>query len=230
VGGPSFWGLLEKADQDDLAAAGRAKGFPDDDILCRQGDETTHVFILLSGWVKITTDSYEGRQALQALRSGGDVVGEIAGQVGYRIATVRAAGMVRALLVGAQQFQAFLDDHAAAATAYRQATVTWQQAAYAQQASLSLYSGPQRLAGLLLDLDDQRKRSAGDDAASPMPFLSQEEMAHLIGASRSTVTRPLSNWRTRGIIGPDLPVEILDRDQMLKIAGRPPREALAGKA
>lgn len=223
VRGPGFWRLLSEAERRELAALGWARAFTADSVLCLQGDLTTHVFVLLAGWVKVSADSYEGREVLQALRGRDDVVGEIAGQVtGYRTATVRAAGPVRALLVGSDQFWAYLDTHAPAAHAFRKAAAEWQQAAYEQQRSLTLYSGAQRLAGLLLDLADQQSR-AGADAARGLPPLSQEELASLIGASRSTVTRALRTWRTRQIVGMDQRhVDILDRERLRQLSGRAP--------
>jgi CRP-like cAMP-binding protein len=219
-----FWGLLGEDDQRALLAAGRRRVFAPDDVLCLEGEPTTHVFVLLAGWVKVSADSYEGRGVLQALRGGGDVVGEIAGQVtGYRTATVRAAGTVRALLVGSDQFWSLIDTRPSVALSFRQASAEWQQAAYAMQRSLTLYSGPQRLAGLLLDLAEQQRRVGGGP-----PPLSQEDLASLIGASRSTVTRALHTWRSRQIIGSDQRrTEILDRSRLLHLAGRAPDEPLS---
>ena len=98
---PDFWGLLGEADRKDLIAMARSRVFPPAGILCTQGEPTTHVFILQSGWVKILTDTSDGRRTLEALRRPGEIVGEIAGQVtGYRTATVQALGTVHALSRG----------------------------------------------------------------------------------------------------------------------------------
>jgi len=63
----SFWWLLTQADRDELAAAGRRHTYRDADVLCNEGDPTTQVFVLLSGWVKISTVSSEGKRVLQAV-------------------------------------------------------------------------------------------------------------------------------------------------------------------
>jgi len=60
-------------------------------------------------------------------------------------------------------------------------------------------TGAQRLAGLLLDLAARHGRLVGGVTEVALP-LSQEELASLAGTSRATVTRALSNWRTRGLI------------------------------
>jgi CRP-like cAMP-binding protein len=230
VRGSDFWGLLGEQDRTDLLAAARPQTFPSDRVLCTQGEPTTHVFILLSGWIKVITVTHDGREILEALRREGEVVGEMAGHLtGYRTATMQALGTVRALLIGAEQFGDYLDLHPLAAHAYRQAMAEVQQVAYEKQRDHSLLSGAQRLAGLLLDLTERRGQPHRDARPLPPP-LSQEELASLISASRSTVTRALQTWRSRRIIGTDARrVEILDREQLQRIARRDPEKSLSAQ-
>lgn len=204
-----FWGMLGDSDREALKAAARLRVFPDKGMLCLEGDATTHVFILLKGWVKIITSAGDGRERLASLRGDGDIVGDIARVTGYRTATVQAIGTVRTLIVGAEQFGTFLDSHANAARAYRHVMTEHERAAHSAQRSMALASGPQRLAALLLGLD-----GAG------LP-LSQEELASLTGSSRSTVTRALHDWRSRRIIATrQRRVTILDDAALRRIAGR----------
>lgn len=221
--GPGFWELLDKEDREGLISAARSRLFPAGIALCMEGEPTTHVFILLSGWVKVITVTRDGREILEAVRGEGDVIGEIAGQVtGYRTATVRAIGTVRALIVGTRRFEGFLEAHPRAAQAYRQAMTEQLRVAYEQQRNHACLSGAQRLAGLLLDLAEQQNRVNRHSVTMPLP-LSQEELASLIGASRSTVTRALHEWRSRYVIGTDQRhIEILDQTRLLRIAGRSP--------
>jgi CRP-like cAMP-binding protein len=179
------------------------------------------VFILVSGWVKVITVTRDGREMLEDLRGAGDVIGEIAGQVtGYRTATIRAAGTVQALIMSAEQFGEFLDARPGAAQAHRRVMAEGQQAAFEARRSHVLASGPQRLARFLLDLV-ARQGQAGDIAHGASLPLSQEEIASLIGASRSTVTRALHDWRSRRIIHTSQRrVTILDQERLRRIAGR----------
>jgi CRP/FNR family cyclic AMP-dependent transcriptional regulator len=95
-----------------------------------------------------------------------------------------------------------------------------QQVAFESQRSQILYSGVQRLARLLLDLTEQGEEPGRGAATTTLP-LSQEELASLIGASRSTVTRALREWRLRRVIRTDQRrITILDRPQLLRLAGR----------
>jgi CRP-like cAMP-binding protein len=86
-----------------------------------------------------------------------------------------------------------------------------------------LFSGSQRLAGLLLDLAEQGGDSSDDALMTILP-LSQEELASLIGASRSTVARALSNWRSRRIVRThQRNITIIDPTGLQRIAGRSQR-------
>ncbi|MCL2585513.1 MAG: Crp/Fnr family transcriptional regulator [Streptosporangiales bacterium] len=202
-----FWGMLDDSDRAALKATARSRTFADKAILCLEGDSSTHVFILVEGWVKIITSASDGREKLAALRGDGDVVGDIAQVAGHRTATVKAIRTVRALIVSPGQFGGFLDSHTEAARAYRHVTAEHERAAHSAQRSMALASGPQRLAALLLELD-----------GADLP-LSQEELASLIGASRSTVTRALKDWRSRHIIATRQgPVTILDPAALRRLA------------
>ena len=218
--GSDFLGLLTGGDHAALLAASRPQAYKAGTVLCMEGEPSTHVFILVSGWVKVITVTRDGRELLEALRGTGDVIGEIAGQVtGYRTATLRAIGTVRALIVGADQFGEFLDTHPGAAQAHRRVMADQQRVAFEARRSHILASGPQRLACLLLDLVARYSDSA---LTAPLP-LSQEEIASLIGASRSTVTRALHDWRSRQIIRTSQrQITILDQERLRRIAGRLP--------
>ncbi len=219
--GSDFWGLLSGGDQDALQAAARPRTFKAGTALCSEGEPSTHVFILISGWVRVTTVTRDGQEILEALRSTGDVVGEMAGQVtGYRTATIRAIGTVHALLVGSGQFEEFLDTHAGAARAHRRAMTERQRMAFEAHRSHVLASGPQRLARLLLDLATRDGGQNGNISSVALP-LSQEDIGSLIGASRSTVTRALHDWRARGILATDQrQITILDWERLRRVAGR----------
>ena len=225
---PDFWGRLGAAEHEALIGVARSRVFPAGSVLCTEGEPTTHVFVLLFGWVKCITVTHDGREILEALRSQGDLIGEIAGQVtGYRTATVQAVGAVDALIAGTKQFGDFLDAYPAAARAYRRYVAGRHSAANEQQRAHALQSGGQRLACLLLDLAAHQARADRGLIAAPPP-LAQEELASLIGGSRSTVTRALRDWRSRRIIGTDpRHIEILDRARLLRIAGRAQHSSLS---
>ena len=198
--GQGFWALLTRDEQDVLTALGRMSVFPSGATLCVEGEPSTHVFILVTGWVKIIAVTTDGHELVLALRGQGDVVGEIAGETtGRRNATVKAVDTVRALIVRYDRFGSFLDANSGANRAYRrQVTLRWNDTATVLRGR-ALTTGAQRLARLLLELA-ARHGSRADGAIHLAVPLSQQELASLIGTSRATVTRALSNWRNRGFI------------------------------
>jgi CRP-like cAMP-binding protein len=216
-----FWGTLTEKERAALTTTGRTHVFPRGAALCVEGELSTHLFILLGGWVKISSVSAEGREMLLALRGQGDFVGEMAGQLtGYRTATVRAADRVQSLITSNERFTVFLDAHPGAAQAYRTAMAEHQREAYEKQRSGALTSGAQRLARLLLDLANRHGTVSHAGVTIAFP-LSQEELANLIGVSRATVTRALGDWRSRRLIRThQLEVTIMDAVALRRIAGR----------
>jgi CRP/FNR family transcriptional regulator, cyclic AMP receptor protein len=210
-----FWARLTNDERAVLTGLGRTAVYPPGAVMCVEGDPATHVFVLVNGWVKIVGVTSDGHELTLALRGGGDTVGEVAGETsGYRTATVQAIGTVRALVVPYDKFSAFLDGHDGADRAYRRMVTRRWNEAESRLRIRSVTSGAQRLAGLLLELADQRDSEV---------ILTQEELASLTGASRATVTRALSNWRQRGIIRTgQRDITITDLAALRKIAGQQP--------
>jgi CRP-like cAMP-binding protein len=195
-----FWALLTDEDQAVLASLGRISIFPPGAVICVEGDPATHVFVLVDGLAKILSSTVDGHELTLALRGNGDLVGELAGETtGYRNATMRAIGTVRALIVAYEKFSTFLDAHPGAGHAYRHVVTHRWNDADSMLRSHPVTNGAHRLATVLLDLAT-RFGSETDHGVHIAVPLSQEELASLAGASRATVTRALSNWRQRGII------------------------------
>jgi CRP/FNR family cyclic AMP-dependent transcriptional regulator len=198
--GYGFWDLLPLEDRRVLWSLGREKEYPPGTALCVEGDPATHVFVLLDGWVKVTSVSEDGHQSVHALRCAGDIVGETAGETtGLRSATMQAIVTVRALIVGFDRFSSFLDTHLSGSRAYRSVIVHRWRDAETMLRIRAATSGAQRLAGLLLDLAERLGGQAEGVIEIALP-LSQDELASLAGTSRATVARALSSWRMRGLI------------------------------
>ena len=214
-----FWALLTDDERTALTGLARPAVYPPGAVMFVEGDPSTHVFVLVDGWVKIVGVTSDGHELTLALRGRGDTVGEMAGEIaGYRTATVKAVGTVRALIVPYEKFSSFLNAHDGADRAYRRMVTRRWNDAESMLRTRSVTSGAQRLAALLLKLADWR-----DSEFQMEMMLTQEELASLTGASRATVTRALSNWRQRGIIrtGPR-DITITDLEALRKIAGQKP--------
>jgi CRP/FNR family transcriptional regulator, cyclic AMP receptor protein len=197
--GRGFWQLLSDGDRAALSALGRSRTFAPSASICGEGEPATHVFVLVAGWVKVLSDT-GGREQLLALRGQGELVGELAGETdGYRVATLRAVGHVRALIVSHDRFSAFLGSHPDADHAYHRVLAMRLSDTDAELRRRSTTSGAQRLAGVLLHLATHFGVAAAG-GTEITAHLSQGELASLAGTSRATVIRALTDWRRRGII------------------------------
>jgi CRP/FNR family cyclic AMP-dependent transcriptional regulator len=220
VSAQGFWALLTNEERAGLNGLGHSTVFAAGAVMCVEGDPATHVFILVEGLVKVLSVTVDGHEQMLALRGDGDIVGEVAGEIGApRNATMRAVGMVRALIVAHEKFSSFLDAHPGAGHAYRRVVTHRWSDADSRLRSHPVTNGARRLAIVLLDLA-LRYGSESDEGVHIAVSLSQEELASLAGASRATVTRALSNWRKRGIIRTgQRDITIIGLDAMKRIAG-----------
>jgi CRP/FNR family transcriptional regulator, cyclic AMP receptor protein len=219
--GKGFWGLLTDPERNALSNLGGTKNYRPGETVCGQGDPATHVFVLITGWVKIISATTDGQERVVALRGHGDVIGELSAATnGRRTATALAIGGVYALLVPYDRFTSFLDSHPGADRAYRSmVTQRWGQAA-AMIGRMPVSNGEQRLAALLLELATVHGNRTDGEIHIEMP-LSQEELANLASTSRATLTRAFSKWRERGFIRTSLrSITILDEDGLRKAAGQ----------
>jgi CRP/FNR family transcriptional regulator, cyclic AMP receptor protein len=218
--GTGFWQLLPDADRTALTAIGRTRSFAPGVSMCGEGEPATHVFALLAGWVKVQSVTSDGHEQLLALRGHGDLVGEIAGETdGYRVATLRAVGQVRALIISHDRFSSFLASHLDADHAYHRLLAQRWSDSDAELRRRSGTNGAQRLAGVLLSLAAHfgATTAGGTEIAAP---LSQDELASLAGTSRATVTRAFTTWRRRGLIGAgQRPLVIRDERGLRQAAG-----------
>ncbi|XRQ15512.1 Crp/Fnr family transcriptional regulator [Actinomadura welshii] len=205
-GGPggAFWDELDDAQRAALREAGRPRKYQPRMPLCYQGDDSDHLIVIESGWAKVTTSGEDGREVVLAVRGPGDLVCESAVLGGReRSATVAALGQVRALVVPAVRFTAFLDAHPGVWMLVSGTFVRrLDDAGRRLQAHVSA-QGARRLAILLADLAERSVRHARPDASGGVvlgPPLSQEELGSWMDASRETVARALSTLRAEGLV------------------------------
>ena len=199
---PGFWTSLSDGDRAALSERGHESVFARGTPLCREGDPSTHVLVLLSGWAKVFSSTEEGHEMVLALRGPGDVIGELATDLGgYRTATVLAlCGSRRfslALTGSTRSSKTIRARYACTARSWPSASMKWARTcargwrAAGPSASLACCSTSRSLwpchrHGVLL--------------AVP---LSQADLASWVGVSRATVTRALrsggsANWSARG--------------------------------
>ena len=198
----SFWNALADPEREALAATGVEQVFPAGTALCREGDDTSQVMIIDSGWVKVSirVEGVSG-EIILAVRGQGDVIGERAAlTTQVRSATVTALDKVSAMVVQAERFAEFLQGHPRAAEVLERQVTERRNEDRARLLPGDRGGAERRLAWLLFDLAQRRGGYQHASAATFTLPMSQTELADWAGTSADAVSRFLRSWRERGII------------------------------
>jgi len=172
--------------------------YPKGALLFVEGQTPRGVYILCEGQAKLLTTSRDGRTLMLKIAQPGDVFGLNSVMTGkpYEL-TVEILQPSQLAFIGREDFLRFLEKNADA----RLQTVLHLSrdchSAYDVIRSIGLcHSVPERLARLLLDQSAGGRFSEGVVRAKLT--LTHEEMAQLIGSSRESVTRTLTEFKKRG--------------------------------
>jgi CRP/FNR family transcriptional regulator len=175
-------------------------------ILFREGDESSAVFVLCSGRAKVSATSREGRTLILRIASAGDVLGIGAALRGeeYEV-TAEAIEPCQVRALRTKFFTQMLKEHSDASLGAARALAEDYRAAFNEACLIGLPGSPAaRIARLLLDWAANAKREAPNSAVT-MP-LTHEELASMAATTRETVTRTLGRFRkekliaTRGVV------------------------------
>lgn len=186
-------------------------------ILFRQGDESSAVFVVCSGRVKVSASSREGRTLILRIASAGDVLGLSAAMRGdeYEVSAEAVEPcQVRALRT--KFFKQMLQEHADASLGAARALAQDYRAAFDEACLIALPGSPSaRLARLILDWSaDAKSKAHGSQVTMP---LTHDELASMTATTRETVSRTLGRFRkeklisTRGVILNVLQPDALER-------------------
>jgi HEAT repeat protein len=92
-----------------IAAIASEHSFADADTIAEQDEPGDEMHIIVSGYVMVILRQQDGHQQVLAVRSAGDVIGEMAVITSRpRMASLAAKGQVRLLSIGRRQFEAML--------------------------------------------------------------------------------------------------------------------------
>ncbi|MDQ2816454.1 MAG: Crp/Fnr family transcriptional regulator [Actinomycetota bacterium] len=218
----SFWNSLADPEREALAAAGVEEVFRAGSVLYREGDDSSQVMVIDSGWVKVSVRyGAEPGEKILAVRGLGDVVGERAAlTTQVRSATVTALDEVSAMAVPADRFAEFLRGHPRAVEVLQRQVKERQEEDRARLFPGERASAERRLAWLLLDLAQRRGGHQHGAAGFTLP-MSHQELADWGGTTADAVGRFLRSWRERGIIVRDRSrrLTVVDLDGLAAICG-----------
>jgi CRP/FNR family cyclic AMP-dependent transcriptional regulator len=198
----SFLAELKPSVLQDFLDAGELVSFRKGEVLVSEGDLGADVFLLLEDCVKATARLDEGKQALLAVRVGGDIVGEIAVlDGGVRTATVSTCGHgpVSAVRVGGDDLRRLLGSHPDAAVSLASAVSRKFRALTRLRIDITGRPAKVRMARALLEMAEDYGHP-GIRGIIIGVNLTRIEIGSLVDAGPSTAERALRELRESGLI------------------------------
>ena len=175
--------------------------YPKGSLLFVEGEQPRGVFILCSGRAKLTTSSSEGKLLIVKIAEPGEVLGVSATILGkpYEV-SAETLEPSQLNFIKREDFLRFMSVNAEACMHTAQQLSEKYHSAQREIRSLGLsQTTGEKLAKLILDWCDQN----GDETPKGIRLkilLTHEEIAQMIGTTRETVTRLLSDMKRRKIL------------------------------
>lgn len=194
----NLFSQLTSAASQDLAAIGLAVTYPKGAVLFFEREQARGVFLLREGLVKLSITSSEGKRLIVRIAHAGEVVGlmSVLGGSAYE-ATAETIRPCKAAYVRSDDFLRFAARYPAISCFLGRQICTHYQEACTQLRTVALSaSAKERLARLLLNW----VKDTQENSDKMKLFLTHEEIAEIIGTSRETVTRILSDFRQRHLV------------------------------
>jgi CRP/FNR family transcriptional regulator len=174
-----------------------ASAYPPGAVLFVEGQAPRGVYLICAGRVKLTTTSRDGKTLILRIANAGELLGlhaTVSGKA-YEL-TAETLQACQLDFIKRDDFLKFLQNHGDACLHAAQHLSHNVQNAYEMIRSLGLsHSVSERMARLLLEWSDDAEETK--DGLRIKIALTHEEIAQLIGTSRETVTRVLSEFRQK---------------------------------
>jgi CRP/FNR family transcriptional regulator, cyclic AMP receptor protein len=174
--------------------------YPEGAILFLEKQEPRGIFVLCAGEVKLSISSSGGKTLILRIARPGEVLGLMATVAGvpYEV-TAETIRPCQVAYIRREDFLRFITKHPEAYQGVVRQMTSLYQGACSQLRTVGLSaSAPEKLARLLLDWSAGGKETEqGTQVKLP---LTHEEIAALIGTTRETVTRTLSEFKSNHLV------------------------------
>jgi CRP/FNR family transcriptional regulator, cyclic AMP receptor protein len=204
----------------DFDALKSPASYPAGALLFLEKQDPRGVFVLCEGQVKLSISSSAGKTLILRIAKPGEILGLMATMAGipYEV-TAETLHPCRVVFVRRDDFLRFVAKHPEAYQEAVKQLSTLYSGACEQLRTVGLSaSAPEKLARLLLhwstEVQDTKQRTQ-----VKLP-LTHEEIAEFIGTTRETVTRTLSEFKSRNLVALE--------GSTLMISNRPALESISG--
>ena len=162
--------------------------------LFAKGDPGHSLYAVISGTVKISVSSPDGRNAILNLIGAGEVFGEMSVLDGrVRSADASANTNCEILVIDRRDFLPFVNSQPALAMKFIELLCERLRWTSDQVEQIILQDLPGRLASALLGLTEKRKL----ESANRTIAITQQEISEMVGMTRESINKQLRAWAAR---------------------------------
>lgn len=203
AGPGGFFEELDSRDRDAITSASRRRQYAAGSTLMYEGQEGTEVLVLLTGRVKVSYLTRDGREVILDFRGPGDLLGEMAVVDGNpRSNTVTAIESVEALAMSAAAFTALVTHSPTLANQLLQNMIRRFRDSDRKLIEFGASQTVGRVAARLVEMVQRFGTATPSGHVIDLP-ISQDELAGWTGASREAVAKALHALRELGLITTD---------------------------
>ena len=191
---------LDENTLEQISKLGIRKNFTRDSVVLFEHETGSALFVLVSGKVKVSRVSDDGKEVILTILGESDFFGEMAILDGLaRSANVTAMEDSELFIIQRSEFLELLQSHPEIAIALLQELTQRLRAADMKIKSLSLKDAEGKVATVILQLaDDIGKIKHGTVEIEKLPF--QHDLANMAGTLRETISRTLHSFAKKGMV------------------------------
>jgi len=179
---------------------GKLRTYSREEVIIAENATTTEVYVILSGFVRVLNHTSTGNIAVIALRTVGELVGELAAMDGRpRISTVIAASRVVTVMLDAPLFRTFIAENPAAGEIITRSVVSKLRTATRYRVETGRASILTRVARVLDHLGESYGRTVSSGLLIDIP-MPQRDLAALVGTSEKSIYRAYALLERQGVI------------------------------
>lgn len=220
LGRTALFGSLDDAERRAIADEMREVNFDPSQVIFARGDAGREIYLVVTGRVRISVLTAEGRELSFAHAEPGAIFGEIAMlDGGPRSADATAVGKVSALSLSKPAFKRLMETQPHVADAAVRFLCSRIREADQQLEAIALYPIEGRLARFFLAAAKAKAPDTKEGRVTIELPMSQSELALLIGASRPKVNTALSMLESSGALERSGSRIICDIEELQAIAG-----------
>jgi CRP-like cAMP-binding protein len=200
----------------------KVESFPHNSVIYRYGDTTDRVYLLKSGRVRLMRVGKNGTRSVVSILRPGEIFGEVFRPEGTTIEEMAvASGEAEVWSIEGRDFRAQLEARPALALDVVRAYAERVRALRKRVLGLTFKEVPARLADTLLTLVEAHGERCPHGGETDLRGITQQDLADLVGASRSFVSTLINEMKREGVLG-NVGRILCVRDQkaLRKLAGK----------